>query len=75
MRVEHTELEEPTFRRFTNTEGERSWVCQTLDYATVGYDPILFANWQVAARVRNDHARASDHKATEIAFEKGDGRA
>ncbi len=70
-----TELEEPTFKRFSKVEGRREWVCRTLDYGAAGIDPIKYANWQVAVRARMDHARASDHKAIELTFEKRPNRA
>ena len=46
------EIDDPTFARFIRrTGGESGWLLRTLDFATAGFDPIRFVDWQGSSSI------------------------
>ena len=64
------EIDDPTFIKLVRRSGGGSgWLLRTLDFATAGYDPVMFAEWQCSSSICNlAERRSSDHRPVEIRF-------
>ena len=54
-----------------HSDGALGWVLRTLDFGTLGYDPVVFAEWQCFLSVFSFCSRrASDHNPVEVRFQR-----